>query len=360
MNVLNICMHTNSVIESTGCYLPDYVVNNSEFISRSFLDEKGQPLNKATDEIVSKLEEITQIKERRYELAHDTVHMATCAAIAALKNSRKTPEEIDGIIVAHNFGNILPGEHQGHLVPNLAAKVKHELGMKHSSCFAYDVLYGCPGWILGMHQAHLYLQAGEAKAVMVIGVEMLSRVVDEHDVDSMLFGDGAGATILVAESSEEKRGILGYANYSDCMEEVDFLRMEKPRDGLGHDLMIRMVGRSVFKYGVTRMPELITDLLRRLSIPVEEIDHFLFHQANGKMVAAIGDKLSELHGIGCIKSKSPLTLDKFGNTSVATIPTLLDLVWRGEMSGFSFEKGQKAVMASVGAGMHVNSLIYHF
>jgi 3-oxoacyl-[acyl-carrier-protein] synthase-3 len=353
-------MFINSYIESTGSYLPSGKVTNAYFLDRTFKDKKGMKLSKPTEAVVEKLEEITQIKERRYEEEHDTSYMASEAGCQAINHSRFEKEAIDGIIVAHNFGNVEKGDHQGHMIPNLAAMVKNRLGIKNPKCFAFDVLYGCPGWLLAMNQAHQYIQMGAAKSVLVIGVESLSRVVYEEDVDAMLFGDGAGAVILAREESEKKRGILGYDNYSDCMEEAEYLKMSRPPGAGSNDLFIDMTGRSVFKYAVSKMPQLITEYLRELSIPIHDIHQFIFHQANGKMLEAIGQGVCQLNGIESIMDKVPITLDRFGNTSVATIPTLLDFMKNGQMNGFRFEAGQKMVMASVGAGMHVNCMVYQY
>ncbi|MFT6941338.1 MAG: 3-oxoacyl-[acyl-carrier-protein] synthase-3 [Cyclobacteriaceae bacterium] len=360
--------YLNSVIKSTGCYLPKSVIKNAEFVGRSFLNASGIALSKPASEIVQKLQDITQIKERRYEESHDTSFMATQAALNAFENSGIEVESLGGIIIAHNFGNIGPDGTQGHMIPNLAAKVKHDLGIKNARCFAFDVLYGCPGWLLAMNQAHQSIQLGAAKSVLVIGVESLSRVVDHHDVDAMLFGDGAGAAVLVAEESNVKRGILGYDAFSDCGEEVDYLRMDAPRYPatedtvqVDHDrLVIQMTGRSVFKYAVNKVPQIITESLQSLNIPFKDISKFLFHQANGKMLDAIGQKLCELNNAPCIKEKVPLTLNELGNTSVATIPTMIDLINRGKIDGFEFSSGEKVVMASVGAGMHANCLVYQY
>ncbi|MFZ9046279.1 MAG: 3-oxoacyl-ACP synthase III family protein [Cyclobacteriaceae bacterium] len=353
-------MYTNSYIESTGSYIPKSLIKNEAFLERIFKGKKGEVLQKSTVDVVEKLEEITQIQERRYEMTEDTSFMAVEAGRAALEDSAFDEETIGGIIVAHNFGNIKQGSHQGHMIPNLAALVKHHMGIKNSRCFAFDVLYGCPGWLLALQQAHQHLQTQAATSVLVIGVESLSRVVNPRDVDSMLFGDGAGAVVLAAEKTATKRGIIGYDNFSDCVNEAYFLKMSKAIDSQDEHLFIDMAGRSVFKYAVTRMPQLITELLQRLSIPVKDIKQFLFHQANGKMLEAIGQQISKLHDNICISHKVPMTLQQLGNTSVATIPTMLDLMKRGKMKGFQFETGEKVVMASVGAGMHVNCMVYQY
>jgi len=353
-------MFINTIIESTGSYLPTDKIDNKYFLDHKFLDTAGKRIQKGNAEIIQKLEEITQIEERRYEPRLNTAEMASKAAEAALQNSSVAKEDLGGIIVAHNFGDVQKNETQGHMIPNLAAKVKNTLGIKNSGCFAFDVLFGCPGWLLALDQAHQYIQNSTAKSVLVIGVESLSRVVDPNDIDAMLFGDGAGAAVIKAEESNQKRGILGYSGYSDCIDEIDFLKMDKPRNGEGDQLYVRMTGRSVFKYAVNRLPQLITECMNSLSISIKDISTFIFHQANGKMLDAIGAGLSEMNGGGCIKDKTPLTLNKLGNTSVATIPTLLDLILRDKMDEFKFQKDQKVVMASVGAGMHANCMVYQF
>ena len=353
-------MNINAVIESTGCYIPGEVVKNEDFLDREFLTKTGQPFPKSNAAIVEKLGEITAIEERRYEVKGNTRHMASEAGRAAMQATDFDPETLDGIIVAHNFGDIQPNESQGHLIPNLAAKVKHDLGIRNSRCFAFDVLFGCPGWLLAMDQANQYIQNGAARAILVVGVESLSRVVDTSDVDSMLFGDGAGAALLVAEESEDIRGIIGYDSFSDCGEELEFLRMESPIASEEDRLCISMTGRCVFKYAVNSLPEIITSSLNELSIPIENVSQFLFHQANGKMIEAIGRKLMELNGDVPIMDKVPVIIQKLGNTSVATIPTLLDLILNNKLDKHRVGEGEIVVMASVGAGMHANCLVYKF
>ncbi len=351
-------MYTNSVIQTTGAFIPKGRVKNKEFLSNTFLNRSGERIPKSAAEIIEKLHEITSIEERRYACGQSTRDMASGAAANALEHSTFDRESLGGIIVAHNFGDIQPDEHQGHMIPNLAAKVKHDLGIKNSKCFAFDVLFGCPGWLLAMDQAHHYIQSGAAASVLVIGVESLSRVLDPHNIDSMLFGDGAGAALVVAKEEHEKRGILAYQSVSDCGEELEYLKMDKPLQGEDPHLYISMTGRSVFKYAVNNVPLVITECLNSLSIKLEEVGQFLFHQANAKMIEAIGMQLAKLHEQTGLGSRVPIILQKLGNTSVATIPTLLDMMRSGELSDYPLKDGDIAVMASVGAGMHANCLVY--
>ncbi|MFY0687169.1 MAG: ketoacyl-ACP synthase III [Cyclobacteriaceae bacterium] len=350
-------MIINSIIDSTGYYIPSQVVSNADFLNHQFLDKSGNPLKKENKDIIEKMESITMIEERRYEQS-STRLMASEAAEICLQKSPIKRESLGGIIVAHNFGDIQSGESHGHMIPNLAAKVKHDLQIKNSKCFAFDVLFGCPGWVLAMDQAHQYIQNGIVDSVLVVGVELLSRVIDPNDIDGMLFGDGAGATLLVAKESETKSGILGYQSHSDCGEELEYLRMNHPVNGGDDKLYLDMTGRSVFKYAVGTLPTIITECLNDLNLKLEDIDHFLFHQANGKMLHAIADGLSALHGGLNIMRKTPIIIQKTGNSSVATVPTLLDLLVENQLDNHRIRPGDKIVMASVGAGMHANCLVY--
>lgn len=353
-------MHINTIISSTGSYIPEDIVSNESFEDHRFLDKSGQDLPKSTHAIIEKMLDITEIEERRYANDVNTTTMASLAGKEALDKSALDMENLGGIIVAHNFGDIEPGENHGHLVPNLAAKVKHDLNIKNSNCFAYDVLFGCPGWLLALDQAHQYIQNGRAESVLVIGVEALSRVIDPNDIDSMLFGDAAGAALLTAEMSDTKRGILGYHSHSDCGEEIDYLKMSKPIEGDEDKLFLHMNGRNVFKYAVNHLPVVISDCLKSLSIPFEDVKQFFLHQANGKMLKTILERLKTSHPASELDQRAPMNLHKLGNTSVATIPTLLDAVLEGQYRSNQVQPGDHVVMASVGAGMHANCLVYQF
>src|SRR5699024_11835832 len=119
----------------------------------------------------------------------------------ALQMASFDPEEMDYIIVTHNFGDIRVDNLKTDIVPSLASRVKRQLQIKNPSCIAYDLPFGCPGWLQGLIQGNYYIRSGDAKSVLVIGSETLSRVCDPHDRDSMIYADGAGAVLL--ERSEE-------------------------------------------------------------------------------------------------------------------------------------------------------------
>ena len=125
----------------------------------------------------------------------------------AIDDANIDPETLDYIIVAHNFGDVKHETVQSDILPCLASRVKHSLKIKNPKCVAYDILFGCPGWLEGVIQAQAFIKAGMAKRCLVVGTETLSRVVDKHDRDSMIYSDGAGATII--EETDEEGGILG-------------------------------------------------------------------------------------------------------------------------------------------------------
>jgi 3-oxoacyl-[acyl-carrier-protein] synthase-3 len=337
-------------------------VTKEGFRDHLFGETHGEEIGKSNDSIIQKLEEISQITSRRYEDKLPTYMMAVKAAQQCLSKAHFDPEMLDGIIVAHNFGDFGPGDTQGHMIPNLAAKVKHGLAIKNSKCFAFDVLFGCPGWLQAMDQGHQYIQNGVADALLIIGVDSLSRVIDPNDMDGMLFGDGAGATLITAQrsSENESKGQINYNSRSDCNEELDFLCMKRPIIETDGDLRISMNGKGVFKYALETLPMLIKETLEEVNIPIEEVGLFLFHQANGKMIEALGSTLSKLHNHTSLEGKLPIILQELGNTSVATIPTLLDKIMNKEMNGYQIHEGDLVVFASVGAGMHANVMVYRF
>lgn len=312
-------------------------------------------------EITAKLQQISGIKERRYaDETEDSADIAAAACNNALVAAQLSGEALDAIIVAHNAGNMVHGNDKPHTIPNLAALVKSKMGVQNPGCIAYDILFGCPGWIEAMTQAHRMIAVGDAKNIMVVGVDVLSRYVDHHDLDSMLFGDGAGAVLLQAQSNEDKKGILCYENYSHCNKEVDFLKM-----GVSYNTeeppisYIKMNGKQVYRYAVTYVPTLVNNCLQKAGIPIEKVDHFLFHQANEKMIIAMAEKLFKMNGVaGDIDKLVPMIVQNTGNTSVATIPTLWDLIVQQKVPNHSIQKGDIIVMASVGAGMHANCMIY--
>ena len=208
-----------SVISGTGKYIPPIRIKNEAFLSNDFYENDGRKINKTNQEIVDKFLEITTIAERRYvSKDQSTSDIAYLAALDALKSCNVDKEELDYIIIAHNFGDLQDGKTQLDIVPSLAARVKHKLKIKNPYTVAYDLPFGCPGWLQGVIQADYYIKSGDAKKILVIGADILSRISDPHDRDSMIYADGAGAVILEAKKSSTPIGILAHKTRSDTYE----------------------------------------------------------------------------------------------------------------------------------------------
>lgn len=351
-----------SIIAGTGSVLPDLIVPNSHFETHEFYEKTGNKSEKSTGEIVAKLEAITGIKERRYvPFDEDSIPLMTKAALAAIDDADINVNELSGIIVAHNAGNMLVGKREFHPVPNLAACLKNSLNCINYECFAYDILFGCPGWLQAVIQAHQAISCGEADKILVVGLEIASRLLDPHDVDSMILADGCGACVIA--KSGVSGGILASATFSHAQEDLSCIYLGKSNNpDLEGACYFHMNGREVYKYATNWLPKVIKNALDKANLTIRDVDLFLFHQANAKMLEAIAKNLGEIYGVTAefFAGKIPTTIEFLGNTSVATIPTMLDLVRKNRLDGFEIKPGQIAVMASVGAGMHCNSLVYQF
>jgi 3-oxoacyl-[acyl-carrier-protein] synthase-3 len=351
-----------SVIVGTGSYVPAKRVLNSDFLDKKLFDASGEMLKKSNQETIDKLAQITGIKERR-QVSEDQVasDIAYLAAADALTSSGIDRESLDYIIVAHNFGDVRLGNVRSDFVPSLAARVKHKLGIINPKTVAYDLPFGCPGWLQGVIQANYYLKSGDCKRVMVIGAETLSRVSDPHDRDSMIYADGAGATILEAVSSDRAVGILSHAVRSDTIDHAYMLWMGKSSDPQyqGDELYLKMDGHKLYEYALKTVPLVVKESLEKAGLPITEISKVLIHQANEKMDEAILKRLFKICGGGEFKPEvMPMTISWLGNSSVATLPTLLDLIQKGKMDDHKLASGAAIVFASVGAGMNINSIVY--
>jgi 3-oxoacyl-[acyl-carrier-protein] synthase III len=353
-----------TTILGTGATLPALIIKNSHFLNHQFYDNKGVKNERNPAEIIEKLEAITGITERRYiPYEQDSIPLMTETALKTLKSAKLKPNDLSGIIVAHNAGNMLVGESLFHTVPNLAACLKNAIQCENHECFAYDILFGCPGWVQAVIQAHQAVMCGEAENVLVVGLEVASRMLDPHDLDSMILADGCGACI-VSKSNTRASGIKSYATFSHSQEDLRIIYLDKSNNEAQNGLCyFHMNGKEVYKYATQWVPKVIEKALKKANIAIEDIDMFLFHQANAKMLEAISKNIARLYNIEdphFFDGKIPSTIEFLGNTSVATIPTMLDMILKKELKGFSIKKGQKVVIASVGAGMHCNALVYQF
>lgn len=353
----------STIILGTGHHLPERIIENSYFLHHTFLDKNGVKNSKPTDQIVAKLESITGIKSRRYvKEDEDSVPLMGRASMNAITDAGIDKEQIDGIIVSHNAGNMMPNGKGYHTIPNLAALLKHKLGITNHNCFAYDVLFGCPGWLQGMIQAHQAIQMGDASHVLVVGVEVASRFVDPYDLDSMILADGCGATIL-SKSDQKNKGVLAYATYSHAIEDISCIyQADSYNKELKNPALFKMNGKDVYRYATIWVPKVIKAALDKINLTASDVDLFLFHQANGKMLHAMANNLADMYHIKGLsfEGKIPTTIEFTGNTSVATIPTMLDLIRKHQLPGYEIKEGTKVVFSSVGAGMHCNAMVYQF
>lgn len=351
-----------SVIVGSGCYIPDKIISNDDFLSNVFFDSNGKQFEASNDEIIRKFEDITNIIERKHVSDnYATSDIAYFAAKDALESSSTDAETLDYIIVAHNFGDVRAENKKSDFVPSIASRVKYKLGIKNPKTVSYDIVFGCPGWLQAVIQVNYYLKSGDAKTALVIGAEILSRVSDPHDRDSMIYSDGAGAVILKAVSSPHPIGILAHISQTDTYDYAYLLKMSKSYnpDCNGKELYLKMNGRKLYQYALENVPLVVKNCIQKAGLLLKDISKVLIHQANEKMDWAILQRLFKLYDIPIIPPDiMPMTINKFGNSSVATLPTLLDLILKKKLGNHDLLPGNYIVFASVGAGMNINSLIY--
>src|SRR5699024_7218583 len=202
----------------------------------------------------------------------------------AIKDSGIDPETLDYIIVGQNFGDVSHKSNQTSQVPSIGSRVKHNLKIKNPSCVAYDVIFGCPGWLEGGSQVQAFIRAGMAKKCLVIGAEMLSRVVDPHDRDSMIFGDGAGATVI--EASDAPGGILAHATASYTYHESPYLTYDfsyHKEAAKTNTKYIKMQGRKIYNFSLTKVPQAMKDCFDKSGHDIDDLKKVFIHLANEKM-----------------------------------------------------------------------------
>lgn len=348
----------NSIITGTGSYIPTLKIPNKHFLAHDFYGADGIKLERSNDDIINKFREITRIDERRYvpdEL--NTSDIAFQAAKKALDSTDK--ENLDYIIVAQNFGDVRADNIKSDMVPSIAARVKHKLKIKNPYTVAYDIPFGCPGWVHGLVLADYYIKSGDANKVLVIGAETLSRFSDPHDIDSMIYADGAGATLV--EATDQDAGILSHVTRSDTLNNAYLLWLGKSYnpDYNGDELFLKMHGHEIYKYALKTVPEVVKQSLDKVGFTLTDVKKVLIHQANQKMDEAILKRLFKLYKIKKIPDNiMPMTISWLGNSSVATLPTMFDLLQRGKLDNHKLHSGDIVVFASVGAGMNINSMVY--
>lgn len=275
----------------------------------------------------------TGIRERRISKKEGTCELAAGAARRALATAGVKPEELDIIIL----GTSTPDRN----FPSDACTVQAAIGA--ANAVAFDISAACSGFIFALGIAQAFFQSGIYRTALIIGAETVSKVTDWSDRSTcVLFGDGAGAAVLKAD----ERGLIDMTMGSDgtkgdilaCTSRTlgNFLTGAGPKLGL-----MTMDGQAVFRFAVRKVPESIELLLERNGIKKEEIRYYVLHQANERIVEAAAKRLGEP------MEKFPMTIDRYGNTSSASIPLLLD-----DMIGRDMLKaGDRIVISGFGAGM---------
>lgn len=354
--------YVNTVITGSGSYVPSVIVKNQDFVNNTFFEKDATAITSPGEVVVNKFKDITGIYERRW--IRDDQNCSDIAAIAArraIEDSDVDPETLDHIIVAHNFGDVQKGTIQTDILPCLAARVKHILQIEKPACVAYDLIFGCPGWVQGIIQADSFVKSGLAKKILVVGTDVVSRVVDKYDRDTMIFSDGAGAVVIEAKTENTPRGILSSATVTHTKEEADYLYLGKSNapESDPDIRYIKMYGRKIYEYSLKHVPYAIKAALDKTDIPVGNIKKILIHQANEKMDEAIIKRFFKLYKEARnVAEIMPMNIHKLGNSSSATVPILYDMVLKGEIENHKIEPGDEIIFASVGAGMHINAVTY--
>lgn len=353
----------SSIFTGSGSCLPARKVLNQDFLEHDFFVDHSQPVDPSgRARVIERFHQITGISERRY-VSDDVVasDLGAQAAEVAIADAGVDPESLDYIVVAHNFGDVRADQPTPDFCPTLAARIKERLGIRNPWCVAYDLPFGCPGWLQAVIQAHYFLASGDASSALVVGTETLSRVIDPHDRDSMIYADGAGAAVLEARTDQEGIGILSHVTRSDTAQHARLIQMGPSYNPEHEDgrLFLKMQGRKVYEYALQTVPGVVKASLERAGLTLTDVRKLLLHQANSKMDHAILKRLFRLYGVHEIpEGIMPMTIARLGNNSVATLPTLFDLIRRGEMNGQSLASGDVVIFASVGAGMNANSMVY--
>ena len=306
-------------IYGTGSYVPEHVMSNDD-------------LAKIVDTSDEWIRERTGIGRRHVIREETTSYMAGQAAARAVEQSGIDPAEIDLILVATSSSETI--------YPCAACEVQKTVGAVHAA--GYDLNAACTGFVLAFNTAQAYISAGLYRTILVVGAESMSNMVDWTDRSTcILFGDGAGAVILRAEEGNP----VYMAAHSDGVKGEALTQLSRHRRGWEKEeekeSYIHMDGQAVFKFAVRKVPEIIEEVLGQTDVKLEEIDYFILHQANRRIIEAVAKRLKT------DISKFPMNLEEYANTSAATVPILLDEMNRRGM----FRRGQKIILSGYGAGL---------
>ena len=307
-----------------GSYLPKKIVTNDDLAK----------IVETNDEWI---QERTGIAQRHImdPIEENPSTMIAIAAQKALEDACIDASEIDLIIAASTTPDMV--------FPGMACYAQKAIAADNAGCF--DVNSACPGWIAAFNAAQSFIEAGNAKTVMVAATEGLSNFVDWTDRGTcILFGDGAAAAILRADESLDKTKMVMHATYkkAECLS-CESMKQPKRMDeeDFVKNTYIQMAGRDVFRFAVTEVPNLIKELSEKYEFNLDDVDYFVLHQANARIIETIAKRLDQ------DISKFPMTVHDTGNISTASIPNLLDIMKKDGR----LKRGQKLVLASFGAGL---------
>lgn len=301
-------------IIGTASYVPDNKVTN-------------QQLEECLDTSHEWIVQRTGIESRHIVSTETVSYMATSASIEAVKDAGIAGKELDLIIVATSSTETT--------MPTTASLIQAQLGGK-GVCF--DMNVACSGFVVAFNTAQAYIQSGMVRTALVVGAESMSRKIDWEDRSTgILFGDGAGAVVLQAKESL----LYGHKIYSDGSRGMALRCNDLTQD------KIEMDGREVFKFATRELPVCISELLEEAQVEKEEVAYYILHQANKRIVESVAKRLE----VGV--EKFPMNLQKYGNTSAASIPILLhELKEAGKL-----KTGMKLVMVGFGAGLTWGSVL---
>lgn len=319
-------------VTGTGSSLPEKIVTNFD-------------IEKIVDTSDEWIQERTGIAQRHISTGESVASLSYAAAKNALEMAGKSPEEVDLILVATCSPEML--------LPCCACQVQSSLGAKNA--VAFDINAACSGFVFGLSVANAYIQTGLYKNALIIGAEVLSKIVDWSDRSTcVLFGDGAGA-VFVEGVESKKPGIISISQGSDGSKGMvlaceDRAIVNPYTENVQKPGYVTMDGQEVYKFAVRQVALCIEDALEKAGLKIEDVDHFVLHQANIRIIEGVAKRLKADY------NKFPSNLKNVGNMSSATIPVLLDELNRAG----AFKAGEKVVLSGFGAGLTYGACVMNW
>ena len=309
----------------TGSALPARTVTNDD-------------LSKIIDTSDESISSRTGISARHLAVEETTTGMSVAAAKQALEESGLQAEKLDLIIAA----TLSPD----HVLPTLACEVQAAIGATHA--VAFDLHAACSGFLFSLNTAAAYMQSGIYKNALIIGAETLSKMMDWNDRGTcVLFGDGAGAAVLCNLTDDgTDGGLKSFVQYSDGARGGVLACGNRPvnhpfANHEAENQYVTMDGQAVYKFAVSTVPKIVTEAVEKAHLTLDDIDHFVLHQANQRIIESVAKRLKQP------MEKFPMNLQGCGNISAASVPILLDSLNKNGM----IKTNERIVLAGFGAGL---------